>query len=462
MSDERPSTYEFGRVYDVTGREETRYGLLADGSTFWITRDRSPGETTERSNQAADSDSEDSDMADDEDKTGEVLFGGSVLPAFEPAEEQEGSAAGKHTTVHPNESASDTKLHERPSSPSFSTGGASLTFGGPSDLEFRFTLSNRVAGPSRKARAVLSASPPLYESARSARSSAGESGDEEDEDGDWLMETPLPAFMADETTADGHRNTENTEPVIDTTMAELPTFASSSPSSDDNGSEATGVWEVDLPAFEDNVGMGEAADYDEYVERTAVGALQLELNAGEVNDPRGRHHISPSLTALPSVVREASLSGSEESVFLDDGSHVAVDIRRGTGEVGLAVSALAELPSFGDAPMEDTSDSESDASAREVESPAVSDPLRPAGSSHAFPPVDTNPHSDHKSDGRSGVAEDELSGLGLLPAFGDPPVAYEKSPSSAGSSRMSSRSRSSRVVSFAGVEEAGSESDSQA
>ncbi|KAI0340416.1 hypothetical protein BDW22DRAFT_1347045 [Trametopsis cervina] len=404
--------------------------------------DRSPGETTERSNQAADSDSDDSEMADDEDRMSEVPFGGSILPAFEPSDEQDGSAAGQDTTVHPNESSNVNELQERPASPSLPSGEGSHTSGGPT-------------------REALPASPPVHESALPARSTAGDSSDEDDEDGDWLMEAPLPAFVTDGNTSDEHQSAEDTESAIDTTMAELPTFTTSSPSSEYNGSEGTGEWGADLPAFEEDGIMGDAADHDKSVEGTTVGTLHVELNSGEVNDPREREQISLSPTALPSVVREVSLSGSEESVILNDASHGAVHTHRGIGEAELVVSALAQLPSFGDAPMEDTSDSASDSSARKVESPTYTDPPRPAGSGHASPLLDTHLPTNNSSYGRSSVAEDNLSGLGLLPAFGDPPVAYEKGPSVAESSRMSSRSRSSRVVSFAGVEEEGAESDSE-
>lgn len=303
-------------------------------------------------------------MADDEDKIREVPFGGSILPAFEPSDEQEGSSAGQNTTVHPNQPSSDNELQERPSSPPLPSGEGSHTFGGPSDFDFRFNLGNRGPGPSRTAGRVLSASPPVHKSALPAHSSAGDSSDEEDEDGDWVMEAPLPAFMTDGNTTDEHQNAEEMEMAIDTTTAELPTCINSSPSSEYNGSEGTGVWEVDLPAFEDSRSMGDADDHDESVERTTVGASHLELNSGEVNDPREGQQISLSPTALPSVVREASLRGSEESVILNDASPGAVHTPRRTGKAGLVVSALAQLPSFGDAPMEDTGDSASDASAR--------------------------------------------------------------------------------------------------
>ncbi|KAI0346076.1 hypothetical protein BDW22DRAFT_1425607 [Trametopsis cervina] len=82
MPSDNHLTQEFGRVYDSTGRQETQYGLLTDGTNFWVSRDSLSDETPATFPLPADVAPVASQISDGNNQMEEVVFVDSPLPAF--------------------------------------------------------------------------------------------------------------------------------------------------------------------------------------------------------------------------------------------------------------------------------------------------------------------------------------------------------------------------------------------
>lgn len=298
-------------------------------------------------------------MADDEDHPGEIVFGRSILPAFESSSTPEDSAAEHEAAVLTGTSPMGMESSTHPAHSPSPVHAEPLRFGRSNAFEFTFSLEEPRAHRQQRVEQAPSVLSPLLDFGAPILSSADRSESSDEDDSQWNMAKPVPAFVTDTTTSRNTLTGTERDTSRTATSDALPMGSNSPFESDAESSDGTGVWEVELPAFEDESSEGKAADItiSTSTEDTAVGALQLELNPGLANEGRAVARDARPSQNLPGFSREGSSHGREGSSVPDDNSEDAFGTHgRTAGDAGTDLSALARLPAFGDTPVNTASD----------------------------------------------------------------------------------------------------------
>ncbi|KAI0338539.1 hypothetical protein BDW22DRAFT_1432551 [Trametopsis cervina] len=420
MQQNRPSTREFGRIYDVSGREETRYGLVVDGTNFWVARDRSPGEHVGSPYVRPDVHPDRHEVADHEDQTGEGVSSLAALPDFEPASHSDDSQDEYYHHPRHDQHSPDGE----PARALFT--GSPLQLGRAMSFDFTFRAEHRPGKSNMASDGGAKLHAPLPTFTRPHITPAILTSSQERREGRWITAQPLPAFQIESNPMedDGAHPTS-----IEAIPITLPTFENSPRPSNHEGKRETGAWEAHLPAFEYEGSDGDGIDLNATPDVTVVGALQLALHQ-PATEARDRQQASALLTAsLPTFRRPSTPMGGETSMPHNgkEGNAASTNIHP-TDTKNINLSALAELPGFAEENMEGD-----EVTMFHRSDHTLSSRFHGSLAQDSMGETQSNRQGDgnHRERAIAAVTAHDVTGenagngvtrLGLLPAFGDAPT----------------------------------------